>query len=127
MAKLEEQDANGRYTYDPSEEEIDILKSKMGTKDKMQVMRSLPYIARMNQQISYVKAAYHDFDVLEENTERTDEEGKVIPANKINPVYYKLKLGEYDKGIREDSVGSTKGVEYVWCRGNYLPEDDNLI
>lgn len=104
-----------------------ISKAEDGGNFKKQLISLMTYIIRMKRQVSFAEAAYHDFDMLEENTERTDEEGKVIPANKINPVYYKLKLGEYDKGIREDTVGSTKGVEYVWCRGNYLPEDDNLI
>ena len=94
---------------------------------KKNLISILIYMIRMKKQVSFAEAAYHDFDVLEENTERTDDEGKVIPANKINPVYYKLKLGEYSKGVAEDTVGSTNGVEYVWCRGNYLPEDDNLI
>lgn len=104
-----------------------ISKAEDGGNLKKQLISLMTYIIRMKRQVSFAEAAYHDFDVLEENTERTDDEGKVIPANKINPVYYKLKLGEYSKGVAEDTVGSTKGVEYVWCRGNYLPEDDNLI
>lgn len=66
---------------------------------------------------AYLEQYIHDYDMLEEN-----EEWEGHPANKLNPVFYKTFLGEFNKG-QDDNMGSKlKGREYIWCRGNYIPE-----
>ncbi len=51
---------------------------------------------------------YHDFDVLEDNIEWNGH-----GANTVNPVFYKIFLGEFYKGA-DDGVGQRlKGREYM--------------
>ena len=72
----------------------------------------------MNKQIAFSEDCFHDFDKLEDNVEWEGHE-----ANKINPEYYVIDLGEFDKGVVSNESGAKlKGREYIWCRGNYIPE-----
>ena len=72
---------------------------------------------KLEESIKEIKKHYNDFDVLEENIKWDGHE-----ANTENPVFYKIFLGEFYKGA-DDKVGQRmKGREYIWCRGNYIPE-----
>ena len=72
----------------------------------------------------------NDFDCLEENMQYDDEPNHYYKSSG-NIEYYVECVGEFAKnGIDNDfetgeSLGTNKkGKEYIWCRGNYIPENN---
>ena len=70
----------------------------------------------MNKDLIRLRKYAHDFDILEENVEWFRHS-----ANKMNPKFYRVLVGEFDKGsLDKENRTTEKGREYIWCRGNYI-------
>ena len=123
-------------------EEVDNKESDNNIPNR--INRMLNYCIRMKQQMAYSLLAYHDFDILEENNIRPiikkvrhingkrpggiPKKVKIVNIHKVKiPTYYKECLGSFAKGISDNDTGEKlKGMEFVWCRGNFMPTKEMI-
>lgn len=73
----------------------------------------------------------HDFDRLEENMQYDDDNPNTYYNSSDDIEYYVECVGEFAKNASDndfetgESLGTNKkGREYIWCRGNYIPENN---
>lgn len=92
-----------------------IRKATKGTPREIKLKYTEIYNSRKDD-MKKLREYAHDFDILEENVEWFRHS-----ANKMNPKFYRVLVGEFDKGSLDKENRTTgKGREYIWCRGNYI-------
>nr|WP_308626168.1 hypothetical protein [uncultured Eisenbergiella sp.] len=107
-----------QFGWQVQEAERKLAEEEKKGKRKERITSYKNYIARMKRQLAFSEACYKDFDKLEDNLAWEGHE-----ANTTNPEFYVMDLGEFDKGAVNAEDGSKlKGKEFIWCRGNYIPE-----
>lgn len=116
-------DYSPKYTSEQFRQQLQEAEKKLAEEEKKgkkkeKITSYKNYIARMKKQLAFSEACLHDFDKLEENLAWEGHK-----ANTTNPVFYVNSLGEFDKGaVSADNGTKLKGKEFIWCRGNYIPE-----
>ena len=117
-------DYDPKYTYkqfkkqlEESEYKLAYETKKTGNSDKIEKYKNV--IKRLEKQAEESENHLKDFDVLEDNIKWEGHK-----ANTTDPIFYKECLGEFYKGVNVTEEGErAKGREYIWCRGNYIPEN----
>ena len=96
------------------EEQLEEIKMAKVKKDEQKQKDDI--IKKYQDRIKIVKPYEEDFDILEENVNWINHK-----ANDENPEFYRVLVGEFDKGSLDNENRTTvKGTEYIWCRGNYI-------
>ena len=60
--------------------------------------------------------------------EKIPKKVKIVNIHKVKiPTYYKECLGSFAKGISDNDTGEKlKGMEFIWCRGNFMPTKEMI-
>ena len=92
-------------------EQLAEAKASNTTQEQARDEKIKEYQARINQ----LEPCEDDFNCLEDNV--TWSGHTAIE----NPQFYRVFVGEFDKGVVDEDKGTRKkGREYIWCRGNYI-------